>query len=59
MCDGRSAEEEKGRTGKAGRRNEGRDIEGEEVRARSRPFERAVESIVAAPRVESSIGLGT
>lgn len=48
ICEGRGVEVENGReeTGKAGRRNDGRVIEGDEAIALSRPFERAVESIV-------------
>jgi hypothetical protein len=46
MWEARGVEEEKDLAGKAGRRNEGRDIEGGEAIARSRPFKRVFESIV-------------
>lgn len=45
MCEARVAEVEKDR--KDGRRNEGTEKDGEEAIARSRPLERAVDSIVA------------
>src|SRR4051812_21698075 len=47
ICDGREEEVEKGRetTGKAGRRNEGREIDDEEAIAFSSPLDLAVESI--------------
>ena len=48
ICDGRCVEEEKDREeiGKAGRRNEGREIESGAVATLSNPLARAVESIV-------------
>lgn len=61
IYDCRGAEEEKDReeTGKAGSRNEGRDIEGVEAIALSRPFDRAVESIVLLLRgFETTWNLG-
>ena len=44
MCEARGVVVEKDR--KDGRRNDGTEKEGEEAIARSRPFERAVDSIV-------------
>jgi hypothetical protein len=51
MCDGRNADAEKDREeliGKAGRRNEGNEMENGEAMALSNPLARVVESI---PRV--------
>ena len=53
ICDGRFGVEENDReptAGNAGRRNAGIETDGAEANARSRPFDRAVESIVMMPR---------
>jgi hypothetical protein len=52
MCEGLVADAEKDR--KEGRRNDGTEKDGVEAIALSRPFERAVDSIVAAFEVQDA-----
>jgi hypothetical protein len=54
MCEARGVDEEKDL--KEGRRNDGTEKEGVEAIALSRPFERAVDSIVAASRLKELDG---